>query len=138
PDLRLDLQAQPEETKLTMLPALTNPEEARAFLEQGIRAGPGAYPDIRIAAATPRVMRYQPNSRCTIRYHLEYPADLAAARHWPELVVAKTYRGDKKGQNAYTAMRALWDSPLATSDAVTIAEPLAYLPALKLLLQGPI
>src|SRR5919202_3719127 len=35
-------------------------------------------------------------------------------------------------------MRALWDSPLATSEAERIAEPLAYLPALKVLVQGPI
>src|SRR5206468_8377657 len=92
--------------------------------EQSIRGGPGAYSDIRIAAATPRVARYKPNSRCTIRYHLEYPADLAAARHWPALVVAKTYHDDR-GQNTYAAMRALWDSPLAESGAVSIAEPLA-------------
>src|SRR5205807_4596303 len=59
PDLRLDLQVEPEETELTMLPSLTNPDEARALLEQSIRAGPGAYSDIRIAAATPRVARYK-------------------------------------------------------------------------------
>jgi aminoglycoside phosphotransferase (APT) family kinase protein len=35
-------------------------------------------------------------------------------------------------------MRALWDSPLATGDTVSIAEPLAYLPALKVLVQGPV
>src|SRR5919199_3304512 len=137
PELRLHLQVQPEETELTMLPALTDPEDARAFLEQSIRGGPGAYSDLRIAAATPRVMRYIANSRCTIRYHLAYPADLAAKRRWPDRVVAKTYHGDK-GQNAYAAMRALWDSPLARSEKVSLAEPLAYLPALKVLVQGPV
>ncbi|HKO23758.1 MAG TPA: hypothetical protein VJY65_03350 [Chloroflexota bacterium] len=137
PELRLDLQVEPEETKLTMLPSLTDPEQARALLEESIRRGPGAYSQIRIAAVAPRVVRYKPNSRCTILYHLEYPADLAAARHWPDLVVAKVYHDDK-GQNAYAGMRALWESPLATSSAVSIAEPLAYLPDLKLLLQGPI
>jgi hypothetical protein len=137
PDLRLALQVQPEETELTMLPSLTDPDQARAFLEQSIRGGPGAYPDLRIAAATPRVVRYKPNDRCTILYHLEYPADLAAERRGPDLVVAKVYQGDK-GERAYTAMRALWESPLATSDEVSIAEPLAYLPASKVLVQGPI
>jgi Phosphotransferase enzyme family len=137
PELRLELQVEPEETELTMLPSLTDPEQARALLEESIRRGPGAYSEIRIAAAAPRVARHKPNSRCTILYHLEYPADLAAARHWPDLVVAKVYHDDK-GQNAYTGMRALWESPLATSSAVSIAEPLAYLPELKLLLQGPI
>jgi hypothetical protein len=82
-------------------------------------------------------MRYKPNSRCTILYHLAYPADLAAKRHWPDRVVAKVYKDDK-GQNTYAAMRALWDSPLATGDTVSLAEPLAYLPALKVLVQGPV
>src|SRR5919199_3973018 len=137
PELRLHVQVEPEETELTMLPALTNPEDARAFLEQSIRGGPGAYSEIRIAAATPRVMRYKPNDRCTILYHLAYPADLSAERHWPDRVVAKVYKDDK-GQNAYAAMRALWHSPLATSEKVSLAEPLAYLPALKVLVQGPV
>src|SRR5919202_1931903 len=66
PELRLHLQVQPEETELTMLPALTDPDQARALLEQSNRAGPGAYSDLRIAAATPRIMRYKPNRRCTI------------------------------------------------------------------------
>jgi aminoglycoside phosphotransferase (APT) family kinase protein len=35
-------------------------------------------------------------------------------------------------------MRALWDSALSTGDVVTIAEPLAYLPDLKVRVQGPI
>jgi predicted trehalose synthase len=35
-------------------------------------------------------------------------------------------------------MRALWDSPLSSSQAVTIAEPLAYHAELRVLLQGPI
>src|ERR671936_1872397 len=136
-DLRLELQVEPEETVLTMLPSLTDPDQARALLEESIRSGPGAYSDIRIAAASPRVARYKPNSRCTILYDLEYPADVAAKRRGPDLVVAKIYHG-AKGQNAYTSMRALWESSLATSRKLTIAEPLAYLPALKVLLQGPI
>ncbi len=60
-----------------------------------------------------------------------------AGRGWPSIVVAKTYSGHK-GQNAYDGMRALWDSPLSQGDIVTIAEPLAYLPELKVLVQGPI
>jgi Ser/Thr protein kinase RdoA (MazF antagonist) len=51
--------------------------------------------------------------------------------------VAKTYSGSK-GQNAYDGMAALWASPLSRGDRVTIAEPLAYLPDLKVLVQGPI
>jgi hypothetical protein len=52
-------------------------------------------------------------------------------------VVAKTYQG-KKGQTAYEGMRALWNSPLGAGDVVTLAEPLAFVPELGLLIQGPI
>src|SRR5207248_9088057 len=86
-------------------------------------------------SCVPRVMRYKPGSRCTILYHLEYPPGPDAG--WPELVVAKTYAGDK-GRIAWEGMRALWASPLARSSAVTIAEPLAFLPEMNVLVQGPI
>jgi hypothetical protein len=81
-------------------------------------------------------MRYKPGSRCTILYHLEYSPS-APATGWPELVVAKTYAGDK-GQIAWEGMRGLWDSPLARSSAVSIAEPLAFLPEMNVLVQGPV
>jgi hypothetical protein len=80
-------------------------------------------------------VRYKPGSRCTVVYHLQYPAEPDGQR--PERVVAKTYRGEK-GLNAYEGMRALWESPLGASQTVTIAEPLAYLPEIKVLVQGPI
>jgi Ser/Thr protein kinase RdoA (MazF antagonist) len=67
---------------------------------------------------------------------MEYPPD-QANEHWPHLVVAKTYRNEK-GQNAYDSMKALWESPLGSDQTVTIAEPLAYNPQMRVLLQGPI
>ncbi|HWQ14932.1 MAG TPA: phosphotransferase [Roseiflexaceae bacterium] len=141
PELRLELETQPPEAELPALPVLTDPEEARLLIERAMRESGPAYADVRIRSCVPQVMRYKPGSRCTIRYRLEYPAELAAGREWPTIVVAKTYRSDKsenKGQNAFAAMRALWDSPLGRSRAVAIAEPLAYLPELNMLLQGPI
>jgi hypothetical protein len=35
-------------------------------------------------------------------------------------------------------MRALWESPFREHGGVTLAEPLAYLPDLNVLVQGPI
>ena len=137
PELRLEFEMQPPETELAGLPLLTDPREARVLLEQSLRAGTEAYRDLQIQACTPKVMRHKPGSRCTILYHLDYGAELARHHGWPEIVVAKTYAGDK-GFNAYNSMRALWSSTLATSSAVTIAEPLAYLPDMKVLVQGPI
>ena len=137
PELRLEFETQPPETELAALPLLTDPLEARVLLEQSIRAGAEAYRGLRIQACTPEVMRHKPGSRCTVLYHLEYGAELAPHHGWPEIVVAKTYAGDK-GLNAYNSMRALWNSTLAASSAVAIAEPLAYLPDMKVLVQGPI
>ena len=82
------------------------------------------------------MVRYK-GSRCTILYHLEYPNSLEAGRHWPEIVVAKVY-SDEMGRSTYHAMRALWDSPLARSGSVAIAEPLAFNPQLRVLVQGPV
>ncbi len=137
PDLRLLLETQPPEAALPALPTLTDPELARALIEQSMRAAAPEYRELRIQSCMPRVVRYKPGSRCTILYDLAYPADLADGHSWPDLVAIKTYKGSK-GKNAYAGMRALWSSPLGNGDAVTIAEPLAYLPELNALVQGPI
>lgn len=137
PELRLEMTMQPEERTLTSLDQLTDPVMARVLLEESIRHGSPTYADIEIAACHPRIMRYKPGSRCTVLYHLDYASNGADAHQWPPLVVAKTYRGEK-GENAYRAMRELWDSPLGRSSTVAIAEPLAFLPAENVLVQGPI
>jgi aminoglycoside phosphotransferase (APT) family kinase protein len=137
PELRLVLETQAPETKLAALPQLTDAQAARALLEETLRAGAPAYHDLRLQTCTPNVVRDKPGRRCTIVYDLEYPPDLAAGRAWPRLVVAKTYDGDQ-GWKAYLAMRALWESPLARSRTVAIAEPLAFLPEPNVLVQGPV
>jgi hypothetical protein len=137
PELHLAFQTHPPETQLAALAELADPEKARTFLEQSIQANAPAYRELRIESCRPQVLRYHPGLRCTIGYHLTYASDLAAGHNWPAFVVAKTYDGDK-GQLAYDSMQALWASSLGTSGAVRIAEPLAYVPELKLLLQGPI
>jgi hypothetical protein len=136
PDLGLEFYSAPPDTSLPILPQLIDPERARDLLQSAIRAGASAYADLQIADCRPRVARYTSANRCTLVYQLGYPRD-AAGRGWPEIVVAKAYGGDK-GQTAYSAMQALWNSELARSPAVTIAEPLAYLPNQRLLVQGPI
>ncbi|MBK9714892.1 MAG: phosphotransferase [Kouleothrix sp.] len=135
PELGLELEPEPPESDLQAMPALTDPDSSRALLEDGIRAD--SYPDMRIESCRPEVLSYKPGSRCTIRYHLTYPAELAG-RGWPATVIAKTYRKESKGRNAYDGMVALWHSPLASGEVVTIAEPLAYIPELKVMTQGPV
>ncbi len=135
PDLNLELWTKEPESVLSSLELLTDPEQSRQYLMKSIREGSPTYRDLQIEASHPKIARYKPGSRCTIVYHLDYPP--GADDRWPELVVAKTYRKEK-GQNAYESMRALWDSPLSSSSAVKIAEPLAYDPDMKVMIQGPI
>lgn len=136
PALRLELRPQPEDPALPALPTLTDPASARELLERGIRACSPGYADLSIAAVEIKHLRYKPGSRATVVYGLEYAPE-HQSRGWPPIVVAKTYSGSK-GQNAYDGMAALWRSGLADGAIVTLAEPLAYLPELKVLVQGPI
>src|SRR5438034_7165422 len=134
PELRLVLETLPADTALPALAMLTDPSRARGFLEGAIRAGSPAHADIRIEACTPEVARYKFGHRCTFLYWLEYGLG-AAGRGWPEAVVAKTYWRDK-GRVAYEGMRALWESELKRSTDVTVAEPLAFIPELRVLIQA--
>jgi len=134
PELRLHCELDPPEQALAILPQLIDPEESRALLEQSIRTGSPAYRDLRIQACRPTVLNYKPGSRCTIRYHMGYD-DAEAGQAWPTTAIAKVYRA-QKGEQAYRGMVALWESPLSASQAVQIAEPLAYIPEHKLLVQA--
>ena len=136
PALRLELQHQPADPALPALPLLTDPAQARDLLENGVRACSANYADISIAGVTIRHLRYKPGSRATVVYDVEYAPE-HANRGWPPIMVAKTYSGSK-GKNAYEGMAALWNSGLSKGDIVTLAEPLAYLPEHKVLVQGPI
>lgn len=135
PELGMQFEIEPPDAVLAAMPALSDPEQSRELLERSIRAA-SSYHDLGIERCTPHVLSYKPGTRGTIRYDVEYPSELAD-RGWPEIVIGKTYRGDK-GQIAYEGMRALWQSPLAAGDVVTIAEPLAYIPDLKVLFQRSI
>jgi hypothetical protein len=135
PALRVSVVPQPAEALLPSLPYLTESERARELLERSIASAGGRYTGFQLLDCTPEVMRYNPGSRCTVRYQMKY-ADEFADRGWPDIVVAKTYHGDK-GRLAWHAMRELWDSPMATS-GVAIAEPLAFLADLNVLVQGPV
>ncbi|RPI35001.1 MAG: hypothetical protein EHM70_01065 [Chloroflexota bacterium] len=133
PELRLYIEMEPPEQALDGLEQLLDPEAARSLIETSIRGNSPAYRDFTLRACEPQVLNYKPGSRCTIRYLLDYPPQLAGYG-WPQAVVAKTYR-TKKGERAFRGMQALWHSPLAEGDIVRISEPLAYDPGLRLLIQ---
>jgi Ser/Thr protein kinase RdoA (MazF antagonist) len=64
---------------------------------------------------------------------MEYGSDVPG----PDPLVVKTHQGDK-GRTAWEAMRALWDRPVARNGVVTLAQPLAYFPEDRVLVQGPV
>jgi hypothetical protein len=136
PELRLELWARPHDVALPALEILTDPQRACPLLEKCIQEASPNYRDARVLSVAVRSMRYKPGSRATVVYQVEYPPG-DRDKGWPGVVVAKAYSGEK-GQNAYEGMLALWRSELAGGNAITIAEPLAYIPHLKVLVQGPI
>ena len=136
PELRIEL-AVPLPDRLPVLRQLASSAEARTLLEHSLHASDPQYRDVRIAACQPEILRHHPGLRATLRYYLRYSDDPPGDAGWPTTLIAKTY-DDEKGRHAYDGMCALWRSPLAKDERVRIAEPIAYLPDLKLLIQGPI
>ncbi|MGH3342474.1 MAG: phosphotransferase family protein [Carbonactinosporaceae bacterium] len=134
PDLRLTLRAQANDEALPALPTLVDPESAAQLLRPVLHAA--GYREAAIAACEPVVVRYKPGSRCTVVVRLSY-LDANASKRPPSPIVVKTHQGDK-GEVAWAAMNALWQRPHSWLGVVQLAEPLAYLPDDRILVQGPI
>jgi phosphotransferase family enzyme len=138
PEFNLALEIEPPEKELPGLAQLMDAEQSRLLIERVFRENGRLAADDAITACTPRILSYKPGSRCTIRFELEYAASPDPSTLSPQLVIGKVYRKGSKAQNAYEGMLTLWNSPLADGSAVTIAEPIACLPDLKLMLQATI
>jgi phosphotransferase family enzyme len=128
PDLRLHLEVESSDAALPALPSLVDADAAAAVLHRSVR---DAGYDVDVAGCVPNVVRYKPGSRCTIVYRMQYRGT------GPDPLVVKTHQGDK-GRTAWEAMRALWERRAAMEGLVTLAEPLAYLPEERVLVQGPV
>jgi hypothetical protein len=136
PELNLDLETEPPEQALPAWADLTDPERASVLLERTLREAGPRFGGLRLRRCTPRVLGYKPGSRCVVECGMDYGTG-GARPGWPDRVIAKTYRKDK-GRTAYEGMSALWSSSLARSAVVTIAEPLAYVPEVHLLVQSAV
>ena len=130
PDLRLQLEVEVVDAGLPALPTLVDPDTAAKVLQQSLRDAGYA---VAVAGCIPEVVRYKPGSRCTIVYRMDYGDGVPG----PDPLVVKTHQGDK-GRTAWEAMQALWAQPVATNGVVTLAQPLAYLPEDRVLVQGPV
>jgi hypothetical protein len=126
-------EIQPPPAMIEGMQRLLDPVQASAALEQALSAGSEVKRDIRILFCEPTALNVKPGSRATLLYRLEYSPGMAG-RGWPASIIAKAYL-EEKGERAYEGMVALWRSPLGASDTVWIAEPLAYDPGQRLLLQ---
>lgn len=136
PELRLDLAVQEADEALPALPELTDPQACGTLIQDAVRSA--GYAEATVVECEPKVVRYKPGSRCTIVCRVSYAEGTSAdGRQLPDPVVVKTHQGDK-GSTAWAAMSALWATPLAQGDIVRIAEPLAFLPESRVLVQGPV
>jgi hypothetical protein len=125
-----------KDKELPSLKALTDPEQARALLEQALRTQATGYAQVSIRSCIPEVLHNKPGKSTVLRYHLDYGPQ--GARHsWRETVILKMY-SDDIGHNAFVGMRALWNAGLQKSAAVHVPEPLAYLAGQQAILMGPV
>ena len=138
PELNLSLETEPPEKKLASLAQVTDASQSRVLLEKVLRDQDRLPADRSIVSCTPQILSDKPGSRCIIRYELEYSPLLESLPRCPRTMIGKVYRNKSKAQNAFEGMSALWDSSLTESSLVTIAEPIASLPDLKMMLQAVI
>jgi Ser/Thr protein kinase RdoA (MazF antagonist) len=134
PDLRLMVERGNADAALPALRSMTDRDAAARLIERLLHAS-GRCPGIRVSACRSSVMRHKPGSRCTVAYDLELAP--GAPPDWPRAVVAKTYWGSK-GRVAWDGMRDLWRSPVAAAGTVALAEPLAFSPDDRVVLQRSI
>jgi len=138
PELNLSLETEPPEKKLASLAQVTDARQSLVILEKVFRDEDRLPEDRSIVSCTPQILSDKPGSRCIIRYELEYSSPSESLPRCPRTIIGKVYRNDRKAQNAFEGMSALWHSSLAESSLVTIAEPIAHLPDLKMMLQAVI
>lgn len=87
----------------------------------------------RVEQCQGRVLRAS-RSRPILRYRVRY-VDQGRELSVEKIVIGKAYyRGD--GAGTFDFMRELWDNGFADDPALTIPEPMAYVPELRLLLQA--
>jgi hypothetical protein len=133
PDLRLQLRHEDSDEALPALPVLTDPRLTAELLQPIVRKA--GYAGATIDSCNPVVVRYKPGSRCTVVVGVTYTGQSPA--NAPRTVVLKTHQGDK-GATAWEAMTDLWQRPESWKGIVRLAEPLAFLPDERILVQGPV
>lgn len=134
PRSRVLLRTWSADDALPALAVLTDGREGREVLQRLLRASGPERADLTVESVTTAVASYKPGVRVTAICDLTYArADPPDA--WPAVVVAKAHGGGEAAA-VFAAQSALWESPLARSVDVSIAEPIAYDADLALTVQG--
>ncbi len=137
PEVGLELRVQSEDECLPALPALLTPHRAAEVVETALRMS--GRRGVQVASCVPHVLRYNPGSRCTVVADITYADGSLGTdgRPLPDRLVLKTH-GSDKGRQAWEVMNTLWQQSPALHEVVTLAEPVAYLPQERILVQGPV
>jgi hypothetical protein len=128
PSLRLHLAAVANDDALPGLDVITDPVQGRRLLGECMRAGGILRPGADVTAYVPSVVTHKPGVRATVLCQLEYDDRGTTA---PVAVVVKVHHDDQ-GERAFQAMRGLSDS---SGRQTALAQPIAYLPGLRLSIQ---
>ncbi len=78
-----------------------------------------------------KVLKYKPRRRCVIAYELT-STDPGMSRR----IIGKVFR-DERGARLFELQQALWNNRfgLESRDGITVAEPLAYIPEMRMFVQ---
>jgi hypothetical protein len=78
------------------------------------------------------IVSYRPERSCLLRCVIRGP------RRRDEVIFARLYRDDRGGAMVHQAMTALWNGRARASGLLSVAEPLGYDPAARVLIQGAV
>jgi hypothetical protein len=106
---------------IATLAAVLEAGELGPYLRPALPVAWGAVRDVQV-----QVLQHHPGKRCTVRI------ELCATSGWHDLI-GKVYAEDRP--DVYEAMDALRKAGFGPDDEFSIPQPLAYLPALRLLVQ---
>lgn len=118
--------------KLPFLPRAVNDEEMRLLISAGWRATTG--PQAQLRRVRHEVLKYTPGKRCVFAYRLEWSGRQAQ----PRRIIGKMHRKDR-GAIIFENLQRLWQAGnqrLEAEGGAFLPQPLAYLPAIGMILQA--
>jgi len=119
PQLNMILWGFPNDPKLKQLRSLVD-RDALSELLQKHWPCLGLSPTVRLAGVTTTLIKYVPESRCTLRHQLHI-------KHDGEVVVySKSFGSNAGGARIFGTIQALWNAPICQSGEIIIPEPLFF------------